>query len=58
MRQEIETLFDETHVREILAAASQRGPMTRGVFDMFTRRYLAEGYARDVAEAERRYFRN
>jgi hypothetical protein len=56
MRQETEVFFDEIYVREILAAAAQRGPMTRGVFDMFTRRYLADGYAREVAEAERRYF--
>ena len=58
MRQEPETNFDEDYIREILEAAAQRRPMTRGVFDMFTRRYLANGYAREVAEAERRYFRS
>jgi hypothetical protein len=56
MRQETETFYDEAHVREILAAAAQHGQMTRGVFDMFMRPYLADGYAREVAEAERRYF--
>jgi len=57
MRQEFEPNFDEIQVCSILAAAAQRGHMTRGVFDAFARPYLAAGYAREVAEAERRYFK-
>jgi len=56
MRQEFETQFDEACVSEILAEAAQRKPRTRGQFDLFSRPYLAAGYAREVAEAERRYF--
>ena len=57
MRQEYKADFDEVHVGKILEAAAQRAPMTRGEFDGFIRSYLAAGYAREVAEAERQYFR-
>jgi hypothetical protein len=57
MRQDYKPDVDEVHVRKILDAAAQRAPMTRGEFDGFTRPYLAAGYAREVAEAERQYFR-
>jgi hypothetical protein len=57
MRQDSEAQFDETFVREILAEAEQRRPRSRGQFDLFSRPYLAAGYAREVAEAERRYFK-
>jgi hypothetical protein len=58
MREESEPTFDEIHVRKILEAAAERAAMTRGAFDLFTRPYLSAGYAREVAEAERRYFRS
>jgi hypothetical protein len=57
MRQDCEPQFDEAYVCEILAEAAKRRPRSRGQFDLFSRPYLAAGYAREVAEAERRYFR-
>jgi len=57
MRQYAEPSFDEAYVSKILADAAQRGRMNHGQFDGFIRPYLAGGYAREVAEAERRYFR-
>jgi hypothetical protein len=56
MRERAEAQFDEIRVQEILAEAEQRRPRSRGQFDQFARPYLAAGYAREVAEAERRYF--
>jgi hypothetical protein len=57
MRQNFQPSFDEIYVNRILADAAERRPMTRGQFDAFTRSYLVAGYAREVAEAERQYFR-
>jgi hypothetical protein len=57
MRQSFQPSFDEIQVQRILADVADYRPMTRGQFDRFTRPYLQAGYAREVAEADRRYFR-
>jgi hypothetical protein len=56
MRQSHQPSFDEIYVREILADVAARRPITRAQFDGLVRPYLAAGYAREVAEAERQYF--
>jgi len=56
MHQNVQPSFDEIYVREILADVGARRPVTRAQFDGLVRPYLAAGYAREVAEAERQYF--
>lgn len=49
--------YDESYVIEILAAAQKLPPMTRDEFARFTAADLQAGYAAEVAEASRRYFK-
>lgn len=48
--------IDEKYVREILAAARKRKPMTEGEFALFTHADVNGGYQAEADEAARRYF--
>ena len=50
-----EAQCDEVLVHGIITAATERRVSTVGEFGQFVR-YLAAGYAREVAEAHRQYF--